>query len=217
MGFIYGSSWKWYRFYSGGNVEKVNGAYYYMLELERNIIPYIETTRNWVLTNLVPDRVNTDHNIVFIHNNDHPEMYAWLRRRRDNILVCGVPETCEKVAHLGRPVYLPLSIDIADTRQYAREQDRDLCYAGRHVKLKKYLPPGADVVTGKKRPEFLAELSRYKRVAGVGRVALEALAFGAEIVPYDPRFPDPSLWVLRDNKDVIPILQNLLNEIDGGQ
>jgi hypothetical protein len=217
MGFIYGSNWYWYRFYSGGKVERVNGAYYYMLEIERNIIPYIKTTRNWVLTNLVPYRVNTDHNIVFIHSNEHPEVYDWLTRCKDTVLICGIPETCEKVAHLGRPVYLPLSIDVADTQQYAREKDRDLCYAGRHVKIKPYIPPGADVVTGRKRSEFLKELSRYKRVAGVGRVALEALALGAEIVPYDPRFPDPSRWQLLDNSEAVPILQHLLDEIDGGQ
>ena len=47
-----------------------NGAYYYSVEICKNIIPKIKTKRNWVTINIPP--VGKDHSIVFIHNNLHP-------------------------------------------------------------------------------------------------------------------------------------------------
>jgi hypothetical protein len=61
---------------------------------------------------------------------------------------------------------------------------------------------------------FLGELAKYKEVYAVGRVALEAKVLGAEILPYDDRFPDADFWEVRDNSEVVPILQKMLDEID---
>ena len=38
---------------------------------------------------------------------------------------------------------------------------------------------------------------------------------GCEIMPYDKRFPDPSIWRVLDNRDAAKILQQKLDEIDG--
>ena len=86
-----------------------NGAFYYSQEIVNNIIPNVKTDRNWITIN-VPG-VACDHSVVFIHNNKTPEAYGWLSKYKDLVLVCGVPETCEKVSGLGKAVYLPLSID----------------------------------------------------------------------------------------------------------
>ena len=60
-------------------------------------------------------------------------------------------------------------------------------------------------------------MATYKYIYGVGRVALEAMALGCKVLPYDPRFPDPMFWELIDNKDAAKILQRKLNRIQKGK
>ena len=91
------------------NASRWNGAYYYSKEIVKNIIPRVHTTYNWVTINT---NECADHSIVFIHNNLHPEHYDYLEQYKDLILVVGVPETLPKVAHLGKAIYLPLSVDV---------------------------------------------------------------------------------------------------------
>lgn len=195
-------------------VNRYNGARYYSEEIVRNIIPNVETDRNWITVNV--DGCGFDHSIVFIHNNVNPERYAWLADFDDLILVCGVPSTCGKVAHLGRAVYLPLSVDVAEVEAHRREKDRGTCYAGRIGKNKRRFPKGTDHISALPRPEFLDELARYEKVYAVGRTAIEARVLGAEeILPYDDRFPDPSVWEILDNRDAAAMLQEIVDEIDG--
>ena len=44
---------------------------------------------------------------------------------------------------------------------------------------------------------------------------IEAKVLGCEILPYDPRFPDPERWKVLDNRDAAVILQKQLDLIDG--
>ena len=81
---------------------RYNGAFYYSKEIVKNIIPRVKTDRNWITINI--QGIGCDHSIVFIHNNLHPEHYDWLQRYDDLILVCGIPETCAKVSHLGNAI-----------------------------------------------------------------------------------------------------------------
>lgn len=191
-----------------------NGAYHYSREILRNIIPNVKTDRNWVTIN-IPDKA-ADHAIVFIHNNKHPENYDWLEEYEDLILVCGVPETCDKVKHLGVAVYLPLSIDTEEVSTYATpNKDKDAAFAGRAAKAKEaQLPKGTDILAGMNRSNLLAQMARYKKIYAVGRTAIEARALGCEILPYDPRYPDPSVWQVIDNKEAAEILQDLINKAD---
>lgn len=192
---------------------RYNGAYYYSEEIVRNIIPKIKTDRNWVTIN-VPGAC-VDHSVVFIHNNLNPGHYDWLKKYKDLILVCGVPETCEKVKHLGIPVYLPLSIDIEFVKSFkAKKKTKDEAFAGRSEKKTEDLPEGVDCLENMERIQLLKAMAPYKKIYGVGRVALEAKALGCEVLPYDPRFPDPSIWTLLDNSEVVKILQKALDEID---
>ena len=195
------------------NPNRYNGAYYYSKEIVRNIIPEIETDRNWITVN-VPG-IGASHSIVFIHNNLHPENYNWLKAFSDLVLVCGVPSTCSNVSHLGRAIYLPLSIDTEEVQKYRQEKTREVCFAGRKTKRSGFaFPSGTDYIEGYDRAKLLTLLGKYKKVYAVGRTAIEARALGCEILPYDPRFPDPSIWKVIDNKDAALMLQEELDKID---
>ena len=65
------------------------------------------------------------------------------------------------------------------------------------------------------REEMLARIARYKKCYAVGRTAIEAKILGCEILPYDPRFPDPSIWKVFTYDDAVKLLQKKLDEIDG--
>lgn len=193
-----------------------NGAFYYSQEIVNNIIPNVKTDRNWITIN-VPG-VACDHSVVFIHNNKRPEAYGWLSRYKDLVLVCGVPETCEKVSGLGKAVYLPLSIDTKDVKAHSGKKTRGRAYVGRqskHAGIK--FPKGTDLLQGMPRDRLLDEVARYREVYAVGRCAIEAKALGCKILPYDPRFPDPKIWKVVDNLDAAKMLQEILDEIDGGR
>lgn len=197
---------------------KYNGAYYYSCEIVRNIIPNVKTDRSWITIN-VPGTA-TDHAIVFIHNNITPEVYNFLRLYNDLVLVCGIPETCERVKHLGVPIYLPLSIDTADVERFSvphSQKDREAAFAGRRKKrIEAQLPEGIDFLEGIPRHRLLAEMAHYKKIYAVGRTAIEAKALGCKVMPYDPRFPDPDRWEVIDNLTAAGILQEELDKIDGG-
>lgn len=196
---------------------RFNGAYYYSLEIGRNIIPNVRTDRNWITINV--KGVGASHSIVFVHNNKRPENYEWLRTYgyKDLILVCGIPETCEKLQHIGTPIYLPLSIDVAEVEQYQVDtKTKELAFAGRKTKRDGiHLPDGIDYLENLPRDELLGEMAQYKTIYAVGRTALEARALGCKIKTYDPRFKSAARWKVLDNKDAAKILQKKLDEIDG--
>lgn len=201
--------------WSGAGQNKYNGAYYYSQEILANIVPYVRTSRNWITVNL--PGVGCDHSIVFIHNNKHPERYEWLRRYKDIILVCGVPETVEKVKHIGKAIYLPLSIDVEYVKQFkVKEKTKEAAFVGRPAKRKGMeLPSGIDYLEGLKREELLQRMAEYKTVYAVGRCAIEAKALGCKLKAYDPRYPKVSIWKVLDNRKAAEMLQKELDKIDG--
>lgn len=190
-----------------------NGAYYYSKEIVENIAPRINTTRNWVTINV--SGYACDHAIVFIHNNVRPQLYEWLSLYKDLVLVCGIPETCDKIKHLGIPIYLPLSVDVGYLEQFKTEKTREMAFVGRQPKrIGHDFPPGTDFIEKMPRDELLTEMAKYKKIFAVGRTAIEGKVLGCEILPYDERFPDPDFWQVLDNKDAADILQKKLDEID---
>lgn len=209
--------------WSNAGAGKHNGAYYYSKEIVKNIIPYVETDRHWMTINIpegnrVPQFTyyGADHMIVFIHNNKKPENYDWLARYNDLVLVCGIPETCDKVAHLGKAIYLPLSIDVAEVEKYKRPKTKEVAFVGRRAKRKGVeFPPNVDFIEGLPRTQLLEAMAEYKEIYAVGRTAIEAKALGCKILPYDERFPDVDRWQVLDNRDASKILQDQLNMIDG--
>ena len=192
---------------------KWNGAHYYSIEICRNIIPNVYTDRDWIT--LKVDQRAANHSIYFIHNNLFPQRYQFLKRYKDVVLVCGIPETVEKVKNFGTAIYLPLSIDIEEVEKYKRPKTKKAAFVGRRAKRNGHFPSGIDYLEGLPREELLAKMAEYEAIYAVGRCALEGLALGCNILPYDNRFPDPSVWKLLDNLEAAKILQEKLDEIDG--
>lgn len=130
--------------------------------------------------------------------------------------MCGIPETCEKVKHLGKTIYLPLSVCVKDVEKWKTIKTKDTCYAGRKGKFASCnVDLSTPHVQGLNHEDFLKELAKYRRVYAVGRTAIEAKILGCKILPYDPRYPDPSIWKILDTFDAIKILQKEVDKIDG--
>lgn len=197
--------------------DKYNGAYFYSQEICNYIIPNIKTDRNWVTINtLGQGHGNIDHSIVFIHNNMEPKRYEWLKQYDDLVLVCGVESTMKKVAHLGTPVYLPLSVKVSDVEKYkVPKKTQRIAFAGRPSKINGRVPATAIRLCGLPRQKLLKYMAQFEKVYAVGRTAIEAKILGCEIGVYDPRFPDPELWKVLDCADAVKILQKELDKIDG--
>lgn len=192
---------------------KQNGAWYYSQEITEKIISKVKTDRSWITVNI--PGVGVDHSIVFVHNNLHPERYEWLSRYDDIVLVCGVPDTVEKVKHLGKAIYLPISVDVKEVEKYKTEKTKDTAYVGRKVKAKYgSLPDEVDFLCGLERKDLLTEMAKYRAVYAVGRCAVEAMILGCEVLPFDERYPDPSIWKIYDSKQAARKLQRELNKID---
>ena len=204
---------KWNRL---GRGDRYNGAFYYSKEIVKNIIPNVKTDRSWITVNV--KGFGRDHSIVFIHNNLHPENYNWLKKFEDVVLVCGVKETCEKVAHIGMPIYLPLSIDVEYVKQFKLKKEqrtKKAAFVGRRAKRQGLeLPPDIEILEGIKRQELLPLMAQFETILAVGRTAIEAKALGCKLKAYDPRYPRVSLWRVLDNKDAAGMLQNELDKID---
>ena len=193
--------------------QKQNGAYWYSFEIVRNIIPNVKTSRHWVTINKQGNC--WDHSIVFIHNNEYPELYEWLSDYDDLVLVCGFPSTVHKVSHLGKAIYLPLSVDTQYIEQFKAEKDKDICFFGRQEK-RMFIDLGRRVTTIENLPrdKALPEVARYQKAFAVGRCAIEAKILGCEVLPYDERYPNPNVWEILDNKDAAKLLQMELDRID---
>lgn len=191
-----------------------NGAYYYSREICQNIIPNVKTDRNWV-TIYVPSRA-ANHSVYFVHNNKNPSMYEFLSWYKDVVLVCGVPDTVDKVKRYGKAIYLPLSIDVEYVSKFRTDEKTiNTAYVGRRGKRDGMMfPKGTVFFEGMPRERLLREMAKCRNVFAVGRCALEAKALGCNILPYDPRYPDPELWQVLDNREAAEILQKKLDEID---
>ena len=203
---VYRSKW------INSGVHRWNGAFFYSKEITKYFIPNIKTDRNWVTVNI--DRA-MDHSIVFIHNNLHPERYDYLKQYKDLVLVCGIPETCEKVKHLGKTIYLPLSVDVNHVEKFKSNKTKQVAFVGRPSKLGNFkLPKYADIITGLPRNRMLEQMAKYKQLYAVGRIAIEGKILGCEILPYDKRFPNVDRWEVLDSMGAVKILQKELDKID---
>lgn len=123
----------------------------------------------------------------------------------------------EKVGHIGQPIYLPLSIDTEYVKRFeVADKRREAAFVGRRNKAALgTLPGGIDYLSGMPRQRLLERMAEYRTVYAVGRTAIEARCLGCEVRAYDPRFPDPDVWQVVDNRDAARILQAELDRIDG--
>lgn len=192
-----------------------NGAYYYSVDIVKNIIPNVKTDRNWVTIMVNKECLN--HSIYFLHNNLYTFKYNFIKNYDDVIVVAGTPETAHRCRNLGRGcIYLPLSIDVDYVKQFrVKRKTKDTCYAGRAFKIySELVPKDADRLSNLNHDELLKQMAKYKKVYAVGRTAIEAKVLGCEVLPYDPRFPNPEVWQILDNKEAAKILQEELDKYD---
>lgn len=194
-----------------------NGAYWYSKELYENIVPKIKTKRGWCLINV--DNQCEDDMIVFIHNNANPERYEWLRNYKNLILVCSQPKTLRAMVEMFPKfhcIYIPLSIDTKYVKQFkAKRKTKDTAYFGRKTKCPKSISVDEKIekINGNDREKLLKQVAKYKKVYAIGRCALEAKCLGCKVLHHEGEYQNVEFELL-DNKDVIPELQRLLNEID---
>lgn len=194
---------------------KFNGAYYYSIEIGKYFIPVIETDRNWVTINVKSEA--PEHSIVFAHNNIHLEWYEKYKGK-DAILVCGMPETAERLKIYGKTIYLPLSVDVEEVAQFRTEKTEEVCFVGRYEKRTQGVPAGIPCLASMPRETLLQQLAKYRKAYAVDRCAIEAKILGCEILYYGYNYgvPHPAdFWQILDSRDAAKILQEKLNEIDG--
>lgn len=194
-----------------------NGAYWYSKEIYENILPKIKTDRNWILINV--NNCCADHSIVFIHNNAHPESYWWLDNYDDLILVCSQVKTLKAMIEMFprfHSVLLPLSIDTKYVKKFkVKQKTKEIGYYGRKVKC----PPSIMIndkiekIYSKDREYCLKEVAKFKTVYAIGRCALEAKCLGCEVLSHEGEYVNTKFDLL-DNKEVIPMLQRFITEID---
>lgn len=191
-----------------------NGAHIYSQLICKYFVPNIKTDRNWVTINCGKA---VDNSIVFIHSNiNTTKRYSFLKNYKNLILVCSQHSTCRAVENLGKVLYLPLSIDLDYVQSFNKNiKDHWACYAGRKGKCCFHnLPENIDYLWDIPHEELLTKMSKYRYVYAVGLTALEAKALGCNVLPYDDRFPDPKVWVVRDTKKIISEFQKKLDLIE---
>lgn len=192
-----------------------NGAHIYSQLICKYFIPNIRTDRNWVTINV---KRAYDHSIVFIHSNlNTAKLYGYLSKYKDLVLVCSQPSTCRAVQHLDKVIYLPLSIDVDYVKKFDKHvKTKEICYAGRATKngVDDLMRKNIDFLSNIPHNILLQYMADYKYVYAVGLTALEAKVLGCNVLPYDSRFPDPRVWVVRDIKDMIPYFQALLDKCE---
>lgn len=195
-----------------------NGAYYYSLEIVKNIIPNVKTNRPW--DTLGMRFMNShDHAIVFLHNNKNPEKtYGWLSKYKDLVYVCSTKATVDWVTEQknGSTIFLPLSVDTKYVSQFKTRKTKEACYAGNRWRfkekdLKKYVPEGTDFPPKNlPREELLKFIAPYKVCYAIGRTAIEASCLGCEVRNCDSRYEGVS-WPVLSNQEAAQMLQSHLD------
>lgn len=192
---------------------KPNGALLYSREIVKYFIPNVKTKRHWVTVNTGQ---GYDNSIVFVHDNVNTEKYAFHKKFKNVLLVCSQKNTMEKVKDYGTPVYLPLSVDVEYVKTFIKdEKTKGKCYAGRKGKIQSGNVMGVPRLEDLSYDTLLNEMADYKKVYAVGRTAIEARILGCEILPYDKRYPDTSVWKVIDSREGGKMLQEILNKVDG--
>lgn len=215
---------------------KYNGCYYYSREIVENIIPLVQTNRDW---NTIGRDVEGMHSgmIVFLHDNSTPWNYDWLKKYDDLILVCSSKYTMDSVCYSGRTIFLPMSVDTEYVKKFRTKKTKDTCFVGNswvktNIRPKSlstlydtplksptqnsFLIPGkVDFFSSLPREKLLKELAKYKRAYAIDRCAIEAKVLGCDLLKLDTRYSVDNVGSVLDNAQAAEILQKKLDEIDG--
>lgn len=197
-----------------------NGALIYSMNIVKNIIPKVNTKRNWVT---IDCKQCVDNAIVFIHSNIDFDRYEYLRKYKNLVLVASQNYTVQelKKRKLGDYViYLPLSVDTKELRKYKNLKPHyrgGTCYAGRPDKPyveSLRLNRDIDMLCGLTHPDMLTRLNNYQYCYAVGITAIEAKFMGCTLLPFDRRYPDVKAWKILNPSDAAKMLQKKLDKID---
>ena len=203
---------------------KWNGAYYYSVEICERIIPNVVTDRSWITVNFQDAECGCSHSIVFVHNHRLcPDVYAWLQPYDDIVFVCSENRDVPKLENMGREfgrrwkgIVLPLSVDVEYVKRFYKPKTKDTAFVGRTQRQEgKKFPKGTDFICDLPREKLLSRMAEYRRIYATDRCAIEGLILGCEILPFDPKHPDPSKWKILDNTGAAVMLQEALDKIDG--
>lgn len=198
-----------------------NGAYYYSKEIVKNIIPNVETDRNWDTLGM-RSVGSLDHSLVFIHHGiNMDEVYGWLDKYDDQILVVSTEDTKNWAEARGKKyIYLPLSVDVEYVKQFKNIKTRGACYAGNRWAFKRkdedeLIPSGVDFPPKNiPREQMLRFIAPYQGCYAIGRCAIEAKILGCEVKVCLHKYPDPEHWRVIDNKEAAKMLQKELDKIE---
>lgn len=205
---------------------KFNGCYYYSKEIVKNIIPRVDTWRDWNTVGKDLEGMR-DHMIVFLHDNSTPWNYKWLKKYDDLVLVCSSKYTADSVKYFGHIVILPMSVDVAYVSKFKTKKTKDTCFVGniwvrQNIRSIANAKPGAlpgkvDFFSSLPRTKLLRELAKYKKAYAIDRCAIEAKVLGCELLELDTRYSVDNVGQVLDSKDAAVILQRELDKIDGGK
>lgn len=190
-----------------------NGGYYCSRDIVEEIIPRVNTTRDWITVNIGECR---NHSIFFAHNYIRPERYDFLKRYDDVVIVCHHQFVADNLKECGPTIVIPAFVNVDYVKQFRTDKIRDAAFVGRsEVRKGFFLPEDVDFIENLPRKKLLQRMAEYRTVYAIGRTAIEAKILGCEVKTFNPLWPDPDYWGILDAKDAAALLQAELDKIDG--
>ena len=207
------------KYKSSSTSSKKNGAYWYGLEIETNILPKIDA--NVIVyvngASLYEAREVPDGSVVVTHDNANTERTYRKLFKKNVLFICSKQSTADKLAKIGeKAAYIPLSIDMAYVAKYKRaKKTKDTAFVGNAWSFKRdylaSLPKTIKQLSDMPREELLTEMSKYKNIIAEGRCMMEAQILGAKTsLPEYKNGHVAEPVQATDNKDVIPKWRKVL-------
>lgn len=208
---VYGTQSPVYKAYrSGSSRGKNNGAYFYPLEIENDILTDFKDLNLLVITAAAlryHSRHIPDGSIVVCHDYIKPLITYAKLLNKDVLWVCSSKKAVKEFKDQNeRAVFIPLSIDVDYVKQFKRRKTKDTAFVGNIWSYKKEYVNSledVDILTELPRDELLSKMARYKHVIAEGRCQMEALALGCKVST--PKFKTKTSILYKkpiDTKDV---------------
>lgn len=216
---IYGTQSPVYKAYRSGSLRgKNNGAYFYPLEIENDILADFKDLDLLVITAAAlryDSRHIPDGSIVICHDYTKPLITYAKLLDKDVLWVCSSKKTVKEFKDKNeRAVFIPLSIDTDYVKKFKRRKTKDTAFVGNIWSYKKEYVNGltdVDILTELPRDELLSKMAKYKHVIAEGRCQMEAMALGCKVST--PKFKSKTSILYKkpiDTKDVYDDWKSML-------
>ena len=208
---IYGTQSPVYKAYRSGSLRgKNNGAYFYPLEIENDILADFKHLDLLVIT-AAALRYNPRHipngSIVICHDYTRPLITYAKFLNKDILWICSSEKAVKQFTDKNeRAVFIPLSIDVDYVKKFKTTKTKDNAFVGNVWSYKQEYVNGledVDIITELPRDELLKQMAQYKHVIAEGRCQMEALALGCKVST--PKFKSKTSILYKkpiDTKDV---------------